>query len=58
MAPIRLNSVSQDVLLSPISCVSLSVKRLFLANFLGGLFSPVMEMGYKICILIVVQVAN
>lgn len=58
MAPVRLNSVTQDVLLSPVSCVSLSVKGLFLANFLGGLFSPMMEMGYKICILIVVQIAN
>lgn len=58
MAPVRLNSVTQDVLFSPVSSVSLSVKGFVLAYFLGGLFSPMMEMGYKICILIIVQVAN
>lgn len=58
MTPVRLNSVTQETLLTPVSLVTLPVKELFLADFLGDFFSSVMEMSDKICIVIVVQVAN
>lgn len=58
MRPLSLKSVTQDVLFSPMSYVYLSVKGLVFVNFLGGLFPPVLEMGYKICILVVVPGAN